>query len=132
MSVLATALVPLAESESYTDLLRSGPHWLFELTLEAVTTPLAFAIGWVWQKGILRHVHEDLHAVSRDRVAAPPAPPAPPAAPAGRSRPHGRGGPSPDDAGYSVSVTRVTYARCPRAAARTPVRGGPPARGRRV
>jgi tellurite resistance protein len=53
----------LPASESYSDLLRSGPHWLFELTIELVSAPLAFAVGWLWRNGLLRHLHRDLQAL---------------------------------------------------------------------
>lgn len=59
-AVLVATLIHDAGGESYNDLLRSGPHWLFELTLEALTAPVAFALGWLWRNHILRHVHRDL------------------------------------------------------------------------
>jgi hypothetical protein len=54
----------VASSESYGDLLRSGPHWLFELTLEALSAPLAFAFGWLWRNHVLNHVHRDLRTIT--------------------------------------------------------------------
>lgn len=56
----------LMAGESYNDLLLSGPHWLFELTLELLSAPLAFAVGWLWRNGLLRHLHRDLHALAHD------------------------------------------------------------------
>ena len=66
MTTVADALVVanhVPASEGYADLLRSGPHWLFELTVEAVSTPLAIAFGWLWRSSVLHHVHRDLRAV---------------------------------------------------------------------
>lgn len=54
-------LVPV--SETYGELLRSRSHWLFELTLEMVTAPLALGLGWLWRNGLLRHLHRDLYAL---------------------------------------------------------------------
>ena len=51
-------------SETYGDLLRSRPHWLFELTLELVSAPLVFGVGWLWRNGLLRHLHRDIHALA--------------------------------------------------------------------
>ena len=69
-------LVARPASETYGELFRSGPHWLFELTIEAVTAPLAFVLGWVWRNGILRHLHHDLDALTADaaRECLPPPP----------------------------------------------------------
>lgn len=52
--------------ETYGELLRSGPHWLFEGTLELLSAPLAFALGWLWRNGLLRHLHRDLQALVGD------------------------------------------------------------------
>lgn len=54
-----------APEESYGDLMRSVPHWLFEVTLELITAPVAFVIGWLWRQGLLRHLHRDLGALSQ-------------------------------------------------------------------
>ena len=54
-------------SESYTDLLQSRAHWLFELTIELLTAPVAFAAGWLWRNGVLRHLHRDLHSLQHAR-----------------------------------------------------------------
>lgn len=69
-SAAVAALAQIPHEESYADLLHSGPHWLFELTLEAVSAPLAFAVGWFWRNGLLRHLHRDLHAVHHGLAAA--------------------------------------------------------------
>ncbi len=69
MTALAGALTlssHVLASESYGELLRSGPHWLFELTLELLTAPLAFALSLLWRNGLLRRLHRDLHAVTHD------------------------------------------------------------------
>lgn len=71
MSTLTTTAAALApQAESYVDLLHSGPHWLFELTLEVLSAPLAFAAGRLWRNGVLRHVHCDLHAMHGAGLAA--------------------------------------------------------------
>ena len=54
-------------SESYADLLHSRAHWLFELTVELLTAPVAFAAGWLWRNGVLRHLHRDLHSLQHAR-----------------------------------------------------------------
>lgn len=69
MTAAADVLILVSQTlagESYTDLLRSGPHWLFELTVELLSAPLAFAAGWVWRTRLLHHVHRDLHSLARD------------------------------------------------------------------
>lgn len=40
----------LIAAESYMDLMRSGAHWAFELTLEAITA----AVAWVFGRAPLR------------------------------------------------------------------------------
>ncbi len=50
-------------AETYHELLSSRSHWLFELTIEVVSAPVAFAVGWLWRNGLLRHLHRDLHAL---------------------------------------------------------------------
>lgn len=65
----------MPSSESYVDLLRSGPHWLFELTLEVVSAPVVFLAGRAWRNGVLQHLHRDLHALRDDsprKAAADP------------------------------------------------------------
>lgn len=54
----------VAAGETYLDLLRSGPHWLFEMTLEVLTTPLAFLVGRAWRRGLLNHLHDDLDTLA--------------------------------------------------------------------
>ena len=49
-------------AETYWQLLTDPAHWLFELTLEALT----FAAGalWAWAK-IKRHIHNDIARAAR-------------------------------------------------------------------
>lgn len=73
---LANGLIassPVLATEGYVDLLRSGPHWLFELTLELVSAPVVFLVGRAWRSGLLRHLHHDLDAL-RDDLQPPTAP----------------------------------------------------------
>lgn len=65
MSAMTEAIVMTA-AESYDDLLLSRAHWLFELTVELVTAPIAFALGWLWRSTVLRHLHRDLHSLGSD------------------------------------------------------------------
>lgn len=68
MTVLIDLVVSVSQAapeESYGDLMHSAPHWLFELTLELITAPMAFALGWLWRQGLLRHMHRDLRALSQ-------------------------------------------------------------------
>jgi len=71
---LISLATQVPSSESYGELLRSGPHWLFELTLEALTAPLAFALGWLSRNHVLGHLRRDLQAIAggvRREVAVP-------------------------------------------------------------
>jgi hypothetical protein len=54
-------------AETYLQLLTDLPHWLFELTVEAVTF-LAGA-AWAWAR-VKRHIHEDLDALE-ERLTKP-------------------------------------------------------------
>ena len=58
--------IHLTTAESYNDLLYSSAHWLFELTVELITAPIAFALGWLWRSTVLRHLHRDLHSLGSD------------------------------------------------------------------
>jgi hypothetical protein len=60
------AAIHLTTAESYNDLLYSSAHWLFELTVELITAPIAFALGWLWRSTVLRHLHRDLHSLGSD------------------------------------------------------------------
>ena len=60
------AAIHLTTAESYNDLPYSSAHWLFELTVELITAPIAFALGWLWRSTVLRHLHRDLHSLGRD------------------------------------------------------------------
>ena len=61
-----TEAIHMTTAESYSDLLYSPAHWLFELTVELITAPIAFALGWLWRSTLLRHLHRDLHSLGRD------------------------------------------------------------------
>ena len=60
------AAIHLTTAESYNDLLYSSAHWLFELTVELITAPIAFALGWLWRSTVLRHLHRDLYSLGSD------------------------------------------------------------------
>jgi hypothetical protein len=61
-----TEAIYMTTAESYSDLLYSPAHWLFELTVELITAPIAFALGWLWRSTLLRHLHRDLHSLGSD------------------------------------------------------------------
>ena len=61
-----TEAIQMTTAESYNDLLYSSAHWLFELTVELITAPIAFALGWLWRSTVLRHLHRDLHSLGSD------------------------------------------------------------------
>ena len=61
-----TEAIHMTAAESYNDLLYSPAHWLFELTVELITAPIAFALGWLWRSTLLRHLHRDLHSLGSD------------------------------------------------------------------
>lgn len=63
MKLLLLAIEVVPESESYIDLLKSGAHWGFELSVELITTVL---IGWlIWprlRKFFRHHADDDAQA----------------------------------------------------------------------
>lgn len=54
-------------SETYVDLMSSRAHWLFELTLEALTSIVLFPLGVLYQRWHDRR-HHDAAAQLRNRV----------------------------------------------------------------
>jgi len=53
-------------AETYLELLTDIPHWMFELTVEAVTFALGVAWGWARVK---RHIHDDI-SEAEQRITA--------------------------------------------------------------
>lgn len=55
--------------ESYSDLIGSRAHWLFELTLEALTSVVLFPLGVLYQRWHDKRHHGLTQAHDSDKVA---------------------------------------------------------------
>ena len=47
-------------AETYGQLMGDPAHWLFEISLEIITAPVFFLLGWWWRNSLVKHFHRDL------------------------------------------------------------------------